>query len=930
MPLNVIEGVHFLEVPFIPNRFFSPKQKRFLQIMVIKIDPEYTFVVSPDFDPTVIPEGYIWDETAFKELVKATDKATADETIYTYGGPQGDTNVDYLNAADLTISDLKYNGDGQVVGTTVTANAFNNTGTVTTEGAIVFSVKSFTNSGEFNLDKNGVLTATSAITNAATGTINLNAGSTLQGSTIGNAGTITVVSDHATINGAITNHGIIDATKRKLIVVGDLQNANEDDTAEARDNTVITAREFEVTGNVVNYGILGTEMQPDHQIDISGELRNYRQIEVGILTAGSIYSDGYYPEIEEKCTRGYIIAGEVNAGSIDNVSGVIQTAAPKETGVGINVTGTINNGNADGIIAKLNAGINGWIQAATLNNLGNDIENENGLIIAGRLTVGDITNNGGISTRIVESTGTITNNATGLFALAFIDDPAVTGLVEGASITAGTIINGGTFTISSEEALPTPINVTSFENSGTLQLLGAGMTLSGDIVNETDGLVDVAGTVTGATATITNSGTISVSNADDVAGALTVGAITGSGLIRISVEGAVKAGDHIAVTADVSGNVIDLEVTLSGLTESSYQFVSGAIGEGVTFQVNGTVYEEGVVIGGTDYALSTMGGTGLWMVQQTTPTAKPAKSDIDGNDISEVMFVWTGTEEQPGNYQHGYWMNGTDTWQSANSSHPAEWENLGCYDMSGDGKADSVLVGNVTTETTGKGAYIGYYADAIDLVDGSTWVNIGYLTNSDDVAWKNKVGNLTGNASGANSIVWYAPELYALGAWTDGTDSWVSITNNFGGDDWTLVGCGDFDGDGKDSVVMTGANGAYFYTADLDGSVASMGASNWSGWEVRAIGDFSGDGRDDVVLFHLESGSMVMCADGDLDDFKSIGQLDAEDWFVVGCGDYNGDAQDDLLVRQYSSGMLGYYSGGDTSQWNTLGYGVGMEWTVIA
>ena len=129
---------------------------------------------------------------------------------------------------------------------------------------------------------------------------------------------------------------------------------------------------------------------------------------------------------------------------------------------------------------------------------------------------------------------------------------------------------------------------------------------------------------------------------------------------------------------------------------------------------------------------------------------------------------------------------------------------------------------------------------------------------------------------------------------------------------------------------MTGANGAYFYTADLDGSVASMGASNWSGWEMRAIGDFSGDGRDDVVLFHLESGSMVMCADGDLDDFKSIGQLDAEDWFVVGCGDYNGDAQDDLLVRQYSSGMLGYYSGGDTSQWNTLGYGVGMEWTVIA
>ena len=85
-----------------------------------------------------------------------------------------------------------------------------------------------------------------------------------------------------------------------------------------------------------------------------------------------------------------------------------------------------------------------------------------------------------------------------------------------------------------------------------------------------------------------------------------------------------------------------------------------------------------------------------------------------------------------------------------------------------------------------------------------------------------------------------------------------------------------------------------------------------------------------MVLFHAETGSMVMLADGSLDDYTSIGQLDANDWFVVGAGDYNGDAQDDLLVRQYSTGMLGYYTCGDTSDWNVLGYGVDMNWTVIA
>ena len=99
---------------------------------------------------------------------------------------------------------------------------------------------------------------------------------------------------------------------------------------------------------------------------------------------------------------------------------------------------------------------------------------------------------------------------------------------------------------------------------------------------------------------------------------------------------------------------------------------------------------------------------------------------------------------------------------------------------------------------------------------------------------------------------------------------------------------------------------------------------------MRAIGDFAGDGRDDIVLFHHDTGSMVMCADGNLDSYVSIGQLAANDWFVVGAGDYDGDAQDDLLVRQKSTGMLGYYASGIQDNWNVLGYGVDMDWTVIA
>ena len=360
------------------------------------------------------------------------------------------------------------------------------------------------------------------------------------------------------------------------------------------------------------------------------------------------------------------------------------------------------------------------------------------------------------------------------------------------------------------------------------------------------------------------------------------------------------------------------------LADNAAGFNSDVVFGDVTLKVGA----EAAVIGDFTYALAITDNNDLALVIADKPTPPPpatyfAKSDIDGNGISDVMFVWTGN-----NYQHGFWMNGTSTWQSAGSNHPADWENLGCYDMNTNGKADSVMVGNV--EVSGvKGAYIGFYLDAIDNPDGSTWQNIGYLNNADDIAWQNTVGNLTGN-EGANSIVWYAPELYALGAWTDGTDSWITVSSSFGGSDWTLVGCGDFDGDGKDSVLMSGLNGQYFYSVGIDGTATSLGSANWSGWEVRAIGDFSGDGKDDLVLFHLETGSMVMCADGSVDSFVSLAQLDAQDWFVVGAGDYNGDRKDDLLVRQYSTGMLGYYDSGDTARWVELGRGVDMDWTVIA
>ncbi len=202
----------------------------------------------------------------------------------------------------------------------------------------------------------------------------------------------------------------------------------------------------------------------------------------------------------------------------------------------------------------------------------------------------------------------------------------------------------------------------------------------------------------------------------------------------------------------------------------------------------------------------------------------------------------------------------------------------------------------------------------VACADDGGWRTVGVLNNPDGIDWKYQAGNLTG--SGAASVVWHAQELGALGVWTDGTDNWTGIAGWFD-ENWTMLGCGDFDGDGKDSVLMS-LNGGLFYSVDLDGTLTGLGGLNWGGWEFGASGDFAGDGKDDIVLFHKGLNCVVLLADGNADDYTSIGLLDASDWNIAGAGDFDADGRDDLLVRQTSTGLAGAYAGGDMNRWSVV------------
>ena len=293
----------------------------------------------------------------------------------------------------------------------------------------------------------------------------------------------------------------------------------------------------------------------------------------------------------------------------------------------------------------------------------------------------------------------------------------------------------------------------------------------------------------------------------------------------------------------------------------------------------------------------------------------PVKNDINGNGTSDIVFQYIG-----GDYQIGFWMDGTNTWRGQGIPESTAWKVLGAYDMNSSGKADIVMFGDVVLNGV-RSAYIGYRIDG----DMNNWKSISCLNNPDNINWNVKVGNVTGKA-GKNSIVWHAPKLGSLGVWIDGTDQWKSISTKFTGK-WELCGTGDFNGDNTDEILLR-YNDSYYMT-NLNGMLTSLGSTG-TAWTLSAIGDFSGDGKDDLVFSNRTTGSVMKFENGRASGYSSLGQLNAKDWFICGAGDYNGDGKDDLLVRQYSTGMLGWYDGGNMSKWHELGRGVDMKWAVIA
>jgi hypothetical protein len=140
----------------------------------------------------------------------------------------------------------------------------------------------------------------------------------------------------------------------------------------------------------------------------------------------------------------------------------------------------------------------------------------------------------------------------------------------------------------------------------------------------------------------------------------------------------------------------------------------------------------------------------------------------------------------------------------------------------------------------------------------------------------------------------------------DGVEAAVPIGTI--GNEWFVVGTGDFNNDNDGDVLLHKDVGATrsFLILDMQNNVVQAGlpaGAVGTDWQVDGLGDFDNDGDSDIVM-HQDVGAIrnltiFQMQNSGVVTTSSLGAL-GNDWQIDGVGDFDKDGDADILMRRDS------------------------------
>jgi hypothetical protein len=181
----------------------------------------------------------------------------------------------------------------------------------------------------------------------------------------------------------------------------------------------------------------------------------------------------------------------------------------------------------------------------------------------------------------------------------------------------------------------------------------------------------------------------------------------------------------------------------------------------------------------------------------------------------------------------------------------------------------------------------------------------------------------TGDYDGdsASDILWYDTSGNVAIWQMNGTtvlNQASSFVANVPGGTWSIVGTGDFNGDGKSDILWRDTSGNVAIW-EMNGTTILNQASSFvanvpGNWSIVGTGDFNGDGSSDILWQDTSGNVAIWEMNGTtiLNQATSFVANVPGNWSIVGSGDYNGGGKSHIGWRDSSGNVAIWEMNGTT------------------